>query len=379
MFDRIDLHIGHAKTGTTSLQRSFAASAELLAANGVFYWTGRPTHMPLAKTFRRGGAADPESERLRAGFLKDAAASNVPRAFVSSEVLAQLPFDGKRELIAFMRGLAREVHVLLYVRHPVAMASSAAQQGLKKGKRLAVSLERPRVLPLRRIVGGWSRAVGRDNMTVRAYDRLQLVNGDIVDDVLGFLGLSGISSEITREQRNESLSHAAALMIDELLAATGGRLPRTSLEPFFLIGGPKFRLPADVLADVREASTPELAFLKRRFGLVLPDPEASESELSAFDADAVRSIAHILFALGYHADVLHRRSLWARLRNQSVWEDALAALAAGDASFGATGIARPHAAEIAADESDAPARRHRETTPADAPTATMAPPAGPIR
>lgn len=137
MFDRLTLHIGHNKTGSTSIQETMHESASHLAAHGVFYFEHPRGYRFLEQVFKAEGEADDISKAAWKQFRAAAKRSTLPHCLVSAETLVRLDDAEVAALVAAMRELARTVDVLIYVRHPVPMASSAAQQAVKSGVPLA--------------------------------------------------------------------------------------------------------------------------------------------------------------------------------------------------------------------------------------------------
>jgi hypothetical protein len=306
VIDRLTLHIGHMKTGTSSLQATFRDSAAVLAAHGLYYYAAHRNHHPIARRFHRPTRRRSDKPHLDR-FVRELRATALPRALVTSETFMRLTDREAADCVAFFQRFARRVDVLLYVRHPVAFASSAAHQGVRSGRPLAECVTAPRVLPLRRTILRWRGVVGPRNLTVRPFAPQLLAGGDVVDDVLAVLGLSAAGPEMTRTQVNEGLSVLAIHLIDRANALAGGKpLPIESMRPFDAIGGPKYVLPRESLERARAAAAPELAFLKEEYGIVLPEPSDEPSPPLDLDAASLDSLARVLFVSTQHAHRLDR-------------------------------------------------------------------------
>lgn len=294
MFERIVVHIGHQKTGTASVQATFHESAAALARHGVFHWTGERNHQLLARAYN-AKHREPSDAAIRAAFLKGARRAAGRTAVVSSELLVRLTREEIAAFIADMRPLAGEVAVLCYVRHPVSHASSSAHQAVRTGRRLAEVIARPQIVNVRRILTDWTEAVGRDAMTVRPFDRAQLANGDVVDDVLGAIGIPEAAGELTRVRVNESLSSLGIHLLDRVQAMSGlPSVPRDVARVFEALGGPRYVLPADTLERVRQETAPMLAWLADTWGVALPEPTDTPTAPPALSEAELDSLAQVL-------------------------------------------------------------------------------------
>ncbi|MBJ3775121.1 hypothetical protein [Acuticoccus mangrovi] len=306
MLEHLTLHIGHPKTGTSSIQATFQQNAAVLGTAGVYYFDKNRNHHPIGRVFHGGSPTNPGRDKFDRGmwdlFWKEIEATKHPRALVTSEVFIRLTPAETKECIAKFHTVAKEVDVLLYVRHPISYASSAACQGVRSGKALAVSIAEPRVLPFRELIRRWSDAAGEDHFKVRPFDRAQMANGDVIDDILDTMGLLDLASRLKKVRSNEGLSVMGIHLLDRALNmyAPGRMLPLDSLRPFDAVGGPKYVLPEEALEKVREQSAPELAFLKEKYGIVLPEPRDVPSPPPNLDEETMNSLADVLFRMAQY-------------------------------------------------------------------------------
>lgn len=306
MIDVLTLHVGHIKTGTSSVQLTFRDSADVLAAHGLHYYAAHRSQHPLARAFdpRNGRPGD---RRHVIAFRREAVAREWPQSLVSSELLAEADEETASALLAEMRRVARRVRVLLYVRHPVALANSAAAQGVRSGRTLEDIIARPRVLPLRRIVEHWWRRVGEDAVVVRPFDRAHLVRGDVVDDILAVLGIAEAAPGLTRRQANEGLSVLGVHLLERAQRrAPGGRMRQQMMRPFGEIGGPRYVLPRAALEDVRRRGEPELAFLREAFGITLAEPDLEPTAPPGLSEAELDSLARVLGEAAQYMDASAR-------------------------------------------------------------------------
>ena len=210
--DVLTLHIGHMKTGTTSLQATFRDNAAILAEAGLYYFAATRTNHALVRPLTKRGKGA-ESKYIKE-FRREAKANRLPKGLISSETLQRLGPKEIAECIATMRTIADRVQVLIYVREPVALAISAAHQGVRSGRPLKKIIANPRVLDLTKIITDWRGAVGQENMIVRPFDRAQLVGGDVIDDVLDVVGCGAVAPRLTRRAVNEGLSVLGIHMLE---------------------------------------------------------------------------------------------------------------------------------------------------------------------
>ena len=173
------LHIGAHKTGTTYLQRVFAALAPALREQGVLYpdiWrpsSGQPGHHRLPPRLRTATHAE---------LARDIAAitdQGCPVVLLSAEDLGRLPPDRIGVLRAALRGAP--VTIVLHVRRWSDAVPSMWQETVRHGQDtalptyLAPLLAHPDSDPTTnwsRRLRGWSTAFGRQNINLVSFNHL---------------------------------------------------------------------------------------------------------------------------------------------------------------------------------------------------------------
>lgn len=262
------LHAGTNKTGTTSLQQTLAASRPFLAQNGYDYprLDEGPefNHHGLIYALKRSTDA---FARTVAGFGAGAAER---RLVLSSEVVQNLNLREKKEFVAGIIRPGEDVRVVVYLRHPVDWAASAAQQAIKMRSRTYDEVCRePPIYPFRAQLEQWAGVVGRERMVVREFARDALVGGDVVDDVLHQIGAAALIGGITRVKANESITAPAARALSEVcrLARERTQPAGLSLGPLLRMGGPKFALPDWTVGYIQAATQADIAWLAERWGI----------------------------------------------------------------------------------------------------------------
>lgn len=302
MMDRMVIHIGHPKTGTASLQATFQRSADILARNGLYYETVDRNQQLVARAYNAAFRQEGD-EACRDRFLANARKTRAPLGLFSSELLVRLTEAELDTFLADMRQLADTLEVLVYARHPIPFADSAAHQGLRSGKLLAKSISRPSFIPFADLIPPWAQRVGHENVTVRPFDRDVLVNGDVIDDLLTTIGVPGAIEGLTRTRVNEGLSAPAAVIMDKMVLMHGGQLYKEAVRAVERIKGPRYILPPEAHATAMEFAAPHLAYLEDEFGLTLPTPKPAAREPQAMSEEEIQSLAVLLLNLCDYAKV----------------------------------------------------------------------------
>ncbi|MCF3936638.1 hypothetical protein L1787_24915 [Acuticoccus sp. M5D2P5] len=306
MIDELTLHIGHPKTGTTSLQATFYESASVLARHGVFYDTRNRTHHRFAR-IAQGYADDLTKCKPLRELTDDIAASKLPRAFIGSEAFVRCTRAQAQAFVEHLRRFARRVKVLLYVRHPVTYAASAAHQGARIGRPLAAIVAEPRILDLTDLIATWRKAVGADNLIVRPFARPLLTNGDVIDDVLGVMGALDAAPDMTRVQVNEGLSVLGIHLIDAANRLVDDPpVPQRLIRIFEAIEGPRYVIPEPALAMAAVQAEPHLAMLERDFGIRLPAPTETPSDPVGLSPAELESLAKVMLTAADYIDAWDR-------------------------------------------------------------------------
>lgn len=268
------IHIGLAKTGTTSIQRQFVKQRSWLDARG--FWYPKPGtrkffagHHCLAWSI----GELPKNPKFCAGFSVEELARDIQQKpdhdiIVSSEELSLLSFNYLkiRALLALFPG--REIFVIAYVREQAEFFNSYYLELLSAFEdpgtmdefvelRMAESRYDYRIW-----FAIWDDLVGK-NVIVRPYDRKALKTPNVIDDFYKIIGLRDPLAMFKRsDPQNISLNNLQAALIMELIARAkqrngGNPLPAVSKQAFKKMTAPLLALP-------------ELAEGKRFWGISLP-------------------------------------------------------------------------------------------------------------
>jgi hypothetical protein len=215
---KLILHIGSPKTGTSTLQETFANSRGQLLEHGVLYpdLDGRVQHhlacvylraTSLPREMRQPGSPAPgalmrQAEARLATAVAEAQARGAHTLLLSSEYLFHpSSAEAMAEFARRMRALATDVTVACYLRDPVSWYLSSVAQVVR------ASHVFPRLQPLAYadVLDGFAREFP---VKARRYDRAALQGGDIVSDFLASF-LPEVPTEPIlqrRQNRNQSLS-----------------------------------------------------------------------------------------------------------------------------------------------------------------------------
>lgn len=275
----IVVHVGMGKTGTTTIQATFEANRERLAAKGILYPespgprrhlrlglamqpdTGRP-HRSVG--WRRQAVSSPEE--LRPLFEKALFAElrQRPRHVVFSDeaLLASSP-EGIANLRELFDRMAGRVRVVAYLRRQDDHLCSRYQQRVKREgefRRLAdrAKLDLTSVYDYHAQLVGWRDLMRPDALVVRTFEPHRFEGGSLLSDFLTATDLDVRSDELTSiESMNQSLDAEAVelLRILNLHFHRLGRNPSRRLVNQIMSrlarreAGPTLTLPEPVLDE----------------------------------------------------------------------------------------------------------------------------------
>lgn len=264
------IHIGTMKVGTTSIQKFMAENKEKIYADTGLWPICQYVRNPdlLQKIIKTERAADKSLMICDEGFWH--------HAFVNDRVDLQ----GIREVLADY-----SFKVVLYVRRPEEFLESWYLQGLKSGTG-APTLDkffkspfvhegmnfRERLPKIVQLFGG---------VTVRAYERSQLVGGDAVTDFLSFCGIAP-DGFVLPPKANET-PDPNALMMARIMREFTGKTDQEDLRRAAERLSSKERysiLSPDEIEEIDQRYSSQIRFLQEHFG--------DSSRTSFFDQETAR-------------------------------------------------------------------------------------------
>lgn len=293
-FQRVVLHFGADKTGSTAIQSALDGSRrELLEAGLVAYPPG-VWHAQLGSAFcafpeqyvfnQQRGVIDAEYLREADGqYVEELnqwieAAPHCETLALSYEGFVDLDENSLRKFKDYCARLARIVTVVLYVRPPLSYAVSAMSQRVKQGH-LAWSVNNPPIFPHKIFLEKIVRVFGKSHVCVRVFSPATLEKGDVVADFMTVLKVPEtivekmLASEV---RQNESLSCPAQRIGETLITLFAKRGLKICDGEFYYkygqylvaISGEAIRLTAEQVEELMAASRPHTEYLGEQFGIL---------------------------------------------------------------------------------------------------------------
>lgn len=291
--DRLTLHIGLHKTGTSTIQNTLAhhpalpgfTYIQLRHPNGSLAilqgFSARFTTRMAARTGQMPTEQDLAllRHKARLEFARRIAAVPTGHGLISAEALSFLSEDELRKLRQMAAPQARRLDAIAYVREPRAFLQSVFQQLLRNQMPRAL-LE----LPYRDKLAAYDRVLGPGNMTLRLYDRARLPQGCVMRDLAGWLGLE-IDPTLIRPS-NPGLSRPAI----ELLYCYRSQCPRPApRDPLIIdrllgLPGPALRFSDRLYRHHAAPWQDQIDWLQERLGGALRLSPEEEGAIDSFDA-----------------------------------------------------------------------------------------------
>lgn len=218
---KIILHMGTPKTGSTSLQMGLNRIRNELLKEGVFYPVSPEIifyshHLLIAlfgktefmEVFQiRDFGSQENLLQLTRRFLSEIKENAGKMGCHTIVLSSELTFPGHpgkdpHKLVQSLKEISPDIEPVVYVREPASMYQSQIQQRAKGGNFLKPPNRTNIRTGLEKIEEAFQRLP-----TVRAFDRKQLTNGDILDDFCSeVLGLKQLGPCLPRIEENVSLS-----------------------------------------------------------------------------------------------------------------------------------------------------------------------------
>jgi len=305
----LHLHIGTPKTGTSAIQAFLPLNRDAFReATGIHYaesesdvraLKGKPTAGNGAQIARHLRARKRESFDKAMRMLNRDLAGGHPRLLLSSEAFWGLPDDRFADLAAALKGQV-EIKVLAYARPQVKHVESAYLQVLGnrglKGDIVEFFDGQNRKFFIGTRLRFLQSLFGRDNVTVRKYDRKTLVGGDIIDDVLDVFGAAWGPQFKRPAEVNSSLDpehYIYARMVAE--AANGHAVGKRSMRD--LRSQPLISALYDEASGIENLQVMDPATARRIADLYREDNELLDTLVGGsgfgFNADNEKAVAAI--------------------------------------------------------------------------------------
>jgi len=300
-FNKLYLHIGLGKTGTTSVQRDILANARVLESQHDIHY---PRYFPHERHFegnhsillralysshpdvrQRLAARGMETAEQLADYNRQTLSclessfrkTSANNLLLSAESVAHFYRPDMLELAEWLRGYAEEIVVVACVRHPVHALSSEIQQRLNIGSVLEDLYENPPFYRFKSLFQRVEKAFGNKALVVYDFAAAVADPRGLTRVMFEQLGFDVGEQFRPRPPSNTSMSHEAALLISALnrslpLLVNGSRNPlrkADEIQRLANIPGRKYAAPAAIYEKVIESMKPDLDWLVQRYGLEL--------------------------------------------------------------------------------------------------------------
>ncbi|WP_394242613.1 lipocalin/fatty acid-binding family protein [Vibrio astriarenae] len=213
---KLYIHIGNHKTGTTSIQGVLKNSKNLLESHGLSYFSTSPNGELMQagnswvsacyndiKQGRTGKIVNPSLLSKMLGECKGDvvfSSENLSWIFDINEIILlksalDLYFD-QFEIICYLRRQDKQIvsHKLQGAKH-----KGATNSAYYDGDYYAIPVVRnnyDEYLDYNKRIGLWADVFGDKSITLKVYERTELLRGDVVDDFLELMGIEYINDEI---------------------------------------------------------------------------------------------------------------------------------------------------------------------------------------
>ena len=305
---KIIVHIGPPKTGTTSFQRNLFVNRDLLLKGHILYPSISANHRFIVSCFmtnpekfdynRASRALSVEAIKERnsknlSQLIAEIERHDVETLVLSSEHLGLLDGEEVIALKEFLFGISEEVSVVAYLRHPVSAVASHVQTNVKSGARTIEECEvRPPFTRFASLLPKWVMAFGKRNIVLREFDSAEFKSNDLVADFMGIIGADSLTNSLSRLPRtNESLSHLAVLLVNELNKVYPKYSPQRAKNLWMLnIKGPKYAVSQQMVEKVAMLAEPHLEYLTAEFDIRIKRPSVIADDADVFSSEALLSV-----------------------------------------------------------------------------------------
>ena len=210
------VHIGDGRCGSSAIQAALFDAQAALRDAGIGYYSHHRTSGnfclgTLVGKSTRGNDAQQRKYALKAIDELKIISKSVDYIVISSESFLSIEPNDIIELLKSIDPAPRQVDVISYVRDPLGMYLSLAQQSIKASYRFP----RPDryIRPIDRYLASWQCHPEVNSLNVRMFDRKHLVEGNAVADFeLLLRDLTG-KVEIELEHINENTSLSSEQMV----------------------------------------------------------------------------------------------------------------------------------------------------------------------
>ncbi|MEJ1160411.1 hypothetical protein [Prosthecomicrobium sp. N25] len=306
------LHIGMHKTGSTSIQDALEENRGLLRESGILFPDlGDNQSRVLNRAFGTSEDAAQDTSRVNdiaERLVQQLKENPVDRLVISSEALFHYRARRRDALKSVLDRITDDVRVIVYVREPIAWATSQAQQHLRHGRITLDELasqtatddgRRGRsVFPRYRAgIEAWMNAYGPGAMDIRPFGSEHFVGGTLMSDFCAALGAPELARKLPDEQRNPSVSYEAILLLDRLMARAGRRSLDDQPEltsALARLPGSKFSLPLELQRRIVKDTAEDVRWLREITNAPLFADRAPESRMPEWNGRTLDALLGLM-------------------------------------------------------------------------------------
>lgn len=316
------IHAGLPKTATTAIQGAmYEARQRLWETDRLLYPTlCKGNRDEIGRIFSRNPENHPTSRMANLKRPHDALKHQVEglaalsrefdqmgwsRAVISAEAVSNFRRDEMEAIREWAFTYVDEIKILFWVREPVSLVTSIAQQLLKGGATLEEQFANLPLPVFKRKISTAIAVFGRDNVRVEAFESAKSMQGGVLAAFTSHIGLSEEGSRAVTgsvPSVNESMSHEAALMLNHLnvvrplFGDTKGPRIGNEVTTFRNIKGRRFQLPLEIRRRIYEGTREEVAWLNQFFGLALYETPFNEEPdpFAAMPSETIESAALVM-------------------------------------------------------------------------------------
>ncbi|NDY96292.1 hypothetical protein [Wenzhouxiangella limi] len=220
MVDKVILHIGMHKTGSTSIQEAlkdyddgktfyapFQEANHSAAIRSAFSKRPEDFH-----SWRKLGLDRSEvlsrRNQYRSQLVSDLKRKDRDQLIISGEDIGLLEEAGKHELVELLNRHAKIIQVVCYIRAPMEFAASYLQQQIKTGRKSLPELIKT---DYKKRLTFFKEHLPTDQIIVKSFNRQTLQRGCVVSDFCRTCGID--STQVPKSRLNESLSAPALKLL----------------------------------------------------------------------------------------------------------------------------------------------------------------------
>ena len=319
------IHIGTAKTGTTTIQNTLFRHRGKLRKMGYRYadfavnhsdhlnlmFSAHPYDDPniIAKGFNTLTKCAQKKAQIDAKLQKMLSCPEANVVF-SGEKLSSFSIAEVSSLKEYMSKHFEHIRIIAYVRDPIGYANSISQQRLKNSAVLSKLEVKPPLPEYRKKIGPYIDVFGPQNVDIRVFNEAIENEFGIIGDFLEVIGIASMEAEnfSLNQKENESLSMESAMIISAVNEVrplisnkkiNKGRCFQDVNKIFRDLPGVKFSLSKEALSDVLLRSKSDLDWLTKNLGR---NPFAAEckqlgNNMPEWDKDFLCALGKLIFEL----------------------------------------------------------------------------------